>query len=72
MFWIRELWSWRAVPLLEFVRGPGKCLVEVAEVARIRASGRELGSRVGALDEVAARGVEQAIGRVRHVAVEMV
>src|SRR5262249_10835723 len=57
-----------SVPLLQAIRAPAEALVEVAEVARVRAAGLERDARVGARDAMAADRLREAVGRVRHVA----
>ena len=57
------------VPLGQVLIGPVEWLVDVTEITGIDAPGFQLCSHAGRIDLVTTDGAEQAVGRVRHVAV---
>src|SRR5215510_1566051 len=57
------------VPLCELINGPGQRFVEMAEIARIGASGGKLIRYVRTAHLVASNRSQDAVGRMRHVTV---
>src|SRR5439155_25847501 len=58
-----------AVPSSELIGGPRERLVQMAEVAGVRPTGRKLDGNPGTAHLMAADGLEHAVSRERHVTV---